>query len=48
MHWIFDFAGPLAETPVKPYYPHTATVQALHGMGLGCSPFARRYSGNLG
>ena len=30
-----------------PRNPHTATLAGLHGMGLGCSLFARRYWGNI-
>ena len=34
--------------PVRSRNPHPATAEALHGMGLGCSRFARHYSGNRG
>ena len=37
----------LAPPPVLSYNPRNATPQGLHTTGLGSSPFARRYSGNL-
>ena len=36
----------LQGTDMRPYNTPTATVAALHNEGLGCSHFARRYSGN--
>jgi hypothetical protein len=41
-------ASGLAPAPVFSYNPCHATPQGLHTTGLGSSPFARRYSGNLG
>ena len=32
--------------PCWSYYPQYATPTGFHVFGLGCSPFARRYSGN--
>ena len=32
--------------PVRSHNPEPATPECLHRLGLGCSPFARRYSGN--
>ncbi len=33
--------------PAGPYYPRLATTAVLNEAGLGCSPFARHYSGNV-
>ena len=32
-----------ARPPAQPYNPYHATVHTLHMIGLGSSPFARRY-----
>jgi len=36
----------LCRGSVAPYNAYSATTAILHGIGLGCSPFARHYSGN--
>jgi len=38
----------MRDPEVLSYNPHQATRARLHLTGLGWSPFARRYSGNLG
>ena len=38
---------PLQRPPVCSYYPQCATLAGLHASGLGCSPFAHHYLGNL-
>ncbi len=37
----------LPSPPIRPRNPGHATPAGLHMTGLGCSPFARRYWGNL-
>ena len=44
---LFDnFLGRLRSSLSGPTTPRTQRPQAWHVRGLGCSPFARRYSGN--
>ena len=45
---IFYFPDPLQRIPAEPHNPELATLAGLHKLGLGWSPFARRYSGNRG
>src|SRR6056297_48723 len=47
MHRLSHCAKALARPPDISCNPHDATLQGLHTMGLGSSPFARRYLGNL-
>ena len=42
-----NHAACYAPDPHTSYNPQDATVHTLHASGLGSSPFARRYSGNL-
>ncbi len=43
---FFDFPTDLQISPTIPHNPALATPASLHKHGLGCSPFARRYSEN--
>ena len=47
IHAVSYSAGAHARPQARPYNPYHATVHTLHMIGLGSSPFARRYSGNL-
>ncbi len=38
---------PFCKTIMQAYNPSYATLTGLHTQGLSCSPFARRYWGNL-
>jgi hypothetical protein len=48
----FDYSELLRESTDmlsnRSYNPQSTTLSGFHGPGLGCSPFAHHYLGNLG
>jgi hypothetical protein len=45
--WFCNSLGVPPHSLKRPYNPECTTPVGLHTLGLGCSPFARHYLGNL-